>query len=693
MLITASSVILGLLFGLSYFFVFSDGYKNYSEYKRIREYLVEHPDVVQQWNDFEKSRSEINGFEAGKPYSIPLESPPMEKYYKAMYEPIFKHAIKYSIYAFLCFLVVALLYFPKKREKPRQRSKTIYDHPNVTEQETGKKHNEVPVRKKPISTPPKERPTRNPTQKKEEEKTLFDPKIYDELKRVTKEKKKEGDKLKPASQNKENTKGKVLFTNYKIPSGYTLQNAWIYPKVTFPKEGTVIRTPRELRRQRRGHLESIFENKLRENFGKDFSISGEHSIPTSASSRPYEPDISIIELEGERNIFIDVEIDEPYAAIKRNPMHCLGEDDLRDHFFNDRGWIVIRFTEKQIKQHHKKCLAFIAKVINSIDPRFAVSNELSTLPPVPTENQWTALEAQKLEKINYRESYLGIESFGDVPIADPNEAIALSETESKIEKLVIPSIQIVGDNNDSFELNNSNVHPRDGQIQFIEAGHIYLINGVQAKSVTELIDSCFPIYDEMHWSAYIAARDDRPQSEVLNQWKRDGFEAQQLGTALHKNIEKFYHGQPPAPDGEFQQFLNFHESHRHLQPFRTEWRIFDEVNLVAGTIDLLCKNADGTYEIYDWKRSKKVVNPLTNEVMKINSFGNTGLGLFRNLSDTSYSRYALQQNIYRHILETYYSMRIRNMYLVIMHPLLNSYHKIEVPRIETEVNILLSKNY
>lgn len=503
----------------------------------------------------------------------------------------------------------------------------------------------------------------------------------------------ESDIVKPIIQNEINNPGNILYTGYEPSNKFSNTTPWTYPMVKFPKKGTVIQQPRTFRRQLRGFMEKAFQNKIEEYFTKLFQVSGESSIPTSASSRPYEPDISIILLKNSLNLFIDVEIDEPYAAIKRNPMHCLNEDDLRDHFFTDRGWIVIRFTEKQIKQHHKKCMAYIANVIQSVYPTFIIPETLRNLPDLPKENQWTALEAQRWEKEKYRETYLGIQSFSPAPLEETNQSLVLSELEKKIESLVKPSVKLVGESAETYEINKRNCHPRDKRIQFISDGHIYLIDGVHARSVTELIDSCFPIYDEEYWSGYIAARDNRTPSDVLEQWKKDGLQSQQLGTFLHQNIEKFFHGKKVEQNSEFQQFMNFYNSNSNLSAYRTEWRIFDEVNLVAGTVDLICKNKDGSFDIYDWKRSKKVVDPQTGDVIKFNRYNQNGVGAFSGLSDTSYSRYCLQQNVYRHILETYYGIKIRNMYLVVMHPLLSNYHKIEVPLISKEVNSLLSRNH
>lgn len=614
-----------------------------------------------------------------------------------------------AIFALITFLITTVIIIRRRLRKKQRKivlDKIISDIKLTSKTKPKTKENEVTTkieqtkdhtRYQPIQTTilKKEpiKPEKKPEQKIDPKKEVEPIKIKEPELLVNKMKN-ENDFVKPIVPPKAQSIQKIFYIGYQIPKEYQSPTPWTYPMVQFPKENSIIRTPRRLRRQLRGYLESFFQDKLLEYFSNYVDeISGEYCIATSASSRPYEPDISLIKLRVPINLFIDIEIDEPYAAIKRNPMHCLDTDNLRDHFFTDRGWIVIRFTEKQIKQHHEKCLAFVAKLIQSLDPSFVLPAELNNLPELPIEKQWTALQAQKWEKEKYREKYLGIESFGRVPVTNTNDSLVLSEAEKKIESLVIPTIKIVGEIGEAFEINKKNAHSRDKRIQFIENGHIYLVDGVHARSVTELIDTCFPIFDEEYWSGYKSNQMGIAAKDLLTQWKNDGLQSQQLGTILHQNIEKFYHAQNHVQNDEFKQFLNFHNAHKHLKAYRTEWRIFDEVNLIAGTIDLICKNEDGTFEIYDWKRSKKVVDPKTGSVLKLNGYNQNGIGSFSGLSDTSYSRYCLQQNVYRHLLETHYGIKIKNMYLVIMHPLLADYHKIEVPKIENEVKALLSRNH
>jgi hypothetical protein len=133
---------------------------------------------------------------------------------------------------------------------------------------------------------------------------------------------------------------------------------------------------------------------------------------------------------------------------------------------------------------------------------------------------------------------------------------------------------------------------------------------------------------------------------------------------------------------EWSFFRNF-ANDTVFTPFRTEWCVFDEDARIAGTIDLLCSRNDGTYEIYDWKRSNKVDPSEKNKYQ-------SGLHGLEDLTDTSYIHYCLQQNLYRYMLEKNYGIRISRMNLVVLHPDYYNYRVVSVPRMEKEVQTIIN---
>ena len=137
---------------------------------------------------------------------------------------------------------------------------------------------------------------------------------------------------------------------------------------------------------------------------------------------------------------------------------------------------------------------------------------------------------------------------------------------------------------------------------------------------------------------------------------------------------------------EKQHFLQFVKDYA-IQPYRQEWPVYDTTLNIAGTIDLICQEDDGSFTIYDWKRSSKVVNalgqPITegfNGKMSLNGI---------NLPDTSFYHYCLQQNLYRYMLETHYGIRVGAMNLVVLCPDYPSYFVAQVPKMDEVVSQII----
>ncbi len=247
---------------------------------------------------------------------------------------------------------------------------------------------------------------------------------------------------------------------------------------------------------------------------------------------------------------------------------------------------------------------------------------------------------------------------------------------------------------------------RDAHIHFDEAAHRYTVDGYgEMKPVSSVIALFFDEFDAVYWSLKKCNDDPVKAARLRDEWSSKGCVASQTGTFLHKQIEDFLNGKQEIDTlcevcykGDYMEVCDtidisqewgYFEAFYHTQrqtgftPFRTEWRVYDTDARMAGTIDLVCACSDGTYEMYDWKRSNKV-NP--EECSKWHS-GKNGL---EHLTDTSYMHYCLQQNLYRYMLERNYGITISSMNLVVLHPKYSSYRIVPVPRMDSEVAIILS---
>lgn len=476
--------------------------------------------------------------------------------------------------------------------------------------------------------------------------------------------------------------GKVDFVNYDISKVQTVNS---YPIFLFPKKGTVIRSFRFGNSKRRGFKEVSFQKSIEQYFGKDFTILGNIRLNTGKETRPFEPDIAIVD-KSNSNLRIDIEIDEPYAGLTRQPIHCKGEDFNRDIYFIDRGWMVIRFSEYQVHLQENDCLRYIAEAIKSAIPNYEIPRQLLNQPSLQIEKLWDLVQAQKWEKAKYREQYLNHIFQSTEEQAETIER-DFNEQEFKEEQLVKSTS--IGDVDDkkSIAFNLKNKHPRDSRIKFYPEPHIYTIDNTPAPSASTIITKFFPEFDSVYWANRKAAELGMTPIEVELMWKNKGKVAAKKGTFLHEQIENFYLDQAYERTEEFHLFENFVSEHNHIKPFRTEWRIFDEHHHIAGTIDLISKNING-YEMYDWKRSKKVVSSLNGEPI-INNKWQRGVGLLADIDDTSYNRYCLQQSLYKYILEKNYGLKVSKMYLIVLYPDYDKYYKVEVPYLKDKAEYIL----
>ena len=244
---------------------------------------------------------------------------------------------------------------------------------------------------------------------------------------------------------------------------------------------------------------------------------------------------------------------------------------------------------------------------------------------------------------------------------------------------------------------------QDGKLEFNEEAHRYSLNGVEFRSVSNVVGMFFREFDAMGISLKKCFGNEVEAAKLREVWESKGALASQAGTFLHKQIEDYLNGKE-TPDllcdvsykgnyvkcsetvdisREWSYFKSF-ERNTPFQPFRTEWRIYDADARIAGTLDFVCCCPDGTYEIYDWKRSNKI------DPTETNRWAN-GMNGLEHLTDTSYVHYCLQQNLYRYMLEKNYGIKVSRMNLVVLHPELPMYRVVPVPVMQREVNIILNK--
>jgi len=262
-----------------------------------------------------------------------------------------------------------------------------------------------------------------------------------------------------------------------------------------------------------------------------------------------------------------------------------------------------------------------------------------------------------------------------------------------------------------------NSHPRDELIKFYARGHKYeILTDPKSKytSVTTWNHFHFPKFDADAIIANIFKSKSwgpdhkywgQTAEQIKASWKANGDAVSGAGTSMHERIEHFmnddrfpstytnkelYTSHLVSSDEEepleWQYFLQFIQDHPHLEPFRTEWMIFNEDLKIAGSIDMIYKNPDGTFSIYDWKRSK--------EITKVNNWNKFATNpLIGHLHDTNFWHYALQLNTYKAILEDKYDIKVSSLHLVRLHPDAEekTYELLDLPILTKEINDLFQE--
>ncbi len=469
---------------------------------------------------------------------------------------------------------------------------------------------------------------------------------------------------KPNPEQKENLK-----INYSPVN--SLVNDKEYPIVLMPQINSLLKLPREGRSDVRGYKEKDFLNEL-QRADLPISISVNKHLSILGRTLPYEPDFVLFDKD--LNLYIDIEIDEPYDGYSRTPTHVSnGSDKIRDKFFIDSGWVVIRFTEHQIHTNPYGCVLTVLFIVNSL--RENVQN--AKMPNyIDHEDKWDSIQAIVWERNLYREKYLGIQSFEK--IIRNLKVICIDKTDKIESRLRRP---IIHEGTAKQQRNDKRGKDSNSLIQFDEKNHIYFpkkdpSGNSDYISVTTLIEEFFPHFDV---DAYIDKRM-QETGKTKEEVEKELTEPSERGTTMHAEIEKCLKGK--CFDGnspELQMFKKFYEDciiPQNLTFVDAEKIIELPDHNIAGTVDALFKKPNGEYVMIDWKRSKHLI---IDGYPRKYGFGR-GLSVLSHLDNSSYYKYEMQQSFYKYILEKRYSMIISSMILVVLHPIYDNYFTIKLSK-------------
>lgn len=231
-------------------------------------------------------------------------------------------------------------------------------------------------------------------------------------------------------------RSQMKFIGYEPNQLFHQEEPYNYPIVIMPGERSVIKFPRKNKIGNKGYTEEYFYSYISKYFSDHFKVYNDRIMIVTTRQNAYEPDIAIINETNGINLFVDIEIDEPYDGITREPIHYSGYDNERNRYFCRRGWLTIRFAEVQVWKYPESCCKYLFKVISSIISEIEVPNELLNINDLEFILQWTKEQAREGAELGERESYLGINGFDLQSIQKELGKIPYNELEDKIEDQV-----------------------------------------------------------------------------------------------------------------------------------------------------------------------------------------------------------------------------------------------------------------
>ena len=210
-------------------------------------------------------------------------------------------------------------------------------------------------------------------------------------------------------------------------------------------------------------------------------------------------------------------------------------------------------------------------------------------------------------------------------------------------------------------------HAKDRFVSFVQESHSYYVEGRKVPlSVTGLVHCFVQEFraDEVIQKMMASHRWPRPEyshhvgdtvvpftaDEIKQMWSRNAREAAARGTWMHLQVEVLLNA------GSVQD-----EFPVPLIAFRTEWCIYASDEQLAGCIDFVARCSQDEVILFDWKRTKDLCGKYSNRWANMTP-------PVSHLEDCAGNHYRLQLNLYKHIIEKYYNLKVRAMRVVCLHP-------------------------
>lgn len=159
---------------------------------------------------------------------------------------------------------------------------------------------------------------------------------------------------------------------------------------------------------KKGVTHDFFKKHLLKNIGDKIienaalRISNNYRNNLVEYKRPYITDFAYV--DEQNGICLAIEIDEPYTLKDKKPIHT--SEWIRNDFFLNYNWIILRFAEEQIVLYPELCCKLIKEIIRLIVEDLSFSYPFTIKCSIPNIPLWTDETIKNLILQDYRNKYL-----------------------------------------------------------------------------------------------------------------------------------------------------------------------------------------------------------------------------------------------------------------------------------------------
>lgn len=180
-----------------------------------------------------------------------------------------------------------------------------------------------------------------------------------------------------------------------------------FPSLKVPrKEASVLKPQVDRTGATVGIMEPVLRARLRNMCNEigDVRMLENVKLPILNRNYSYRPDFCLY--WEKYNLYLDIEIDEPYDIVSRKPIHFIGcGDNLRDRYFIRNGWCVVRFAEQQIKENIDGVINDVRRMLRWLTDESKIRIQEESLVAI---DRWTYQKAEEMALNNKRERYLDL---------------------------------------------------------------------------------------------------------------------------------------------------------------------------------------------------------------------------------------------------------------------------------------------